>query len=158
MTNFEDVGAFHAKFGLPHVGDTAPRQLDRDAIRFRVKFMIEELAEYCSASGMRSVSNLLRDVEKNVDCHSLISATDEEGALDALVDLCYVAMGTAHLAGLPFDEAWAEVQRANMAKERATSEGDARSTRHHPLDVVKPSGWVAPDHAPAIAAAKARFA
>ena len=38
---------------------------------------------------------------------------------DALIDLTYVAMGTAYMMGLPWQDLWDEVQRANMSKVRA---------------------------------------
>ena len=47
-------------------------------------------------------------------------------------------MGTAWLMGLPFEEAWKEVQRSNMEKIRQSSD---RSE----FDVVKTEGWKAPD-------------
>lgn len=44
----------------------------------------------------------------------------------------------------PMDAAWDEVQRANMAKERAKP--DASNSKHKSgQDIVKPEGWVAPD-------------
>jgi predicted HAD superfamily Cof-like phosphohydrolase len=41
---------------------------------------------------------------------------DHAAFLDACVDLVYVVIGTAIEAGLPFDEAFEAVHRANMAK------------------------------------------
>jgi predicted HAD superfamily Cof-like phosphohydrolase len=70
---------------------------------------------------------------------------DLAGVADGLVDLVYVALGTAHLLGLPWQHIWDAVQEANMAKERATSADDERSTRKSSLDVVKPEGWQPPD-------------
>jgi len=37
------------------------------------------------------------------------------------------------------------VQRANMSKVRAINADDPRSTRKHRFDIVKPTGWKAPD-------------
>jgi predicted HAD superfamily Cof-like phosphohydrolase len=121
---FDDVSIFHKKFGLPHLGDgDPPRLLGGADFHFRRRFLEEELTELVEAQ----------------------TAGDLAGVADALVDLVYVAMGTAHLMGLPFDELWAEVQRANLSKERATGADDPRSKRANHLDVVKPEGWVAPD-------------
>jgi predicted HAD superfamily Cof-like phosphohydrolase len=74
---------------------------------------------------------------------------------DALIDLVYVALGTADLMGLPWEKMFEEVQRANMAKERAKSadESMAKTGRGHVLDVVKPAGWTPPDHLPILTAA-----
>lgn len=155
MSNFQDVGAFHLKFDLPHHGDgVAPHLLDVDAFRFRVAFMLEELAEYAEAQGAKRLAVSLASIASHVD---LIVPELDEGnlpdALDALVDLSYIVLGSAHLGRLPFDEAWAEVQRANMTKERASGADDPRSKRGHQLDVVKPSDFAAPDHRPALRAA-----
>jgi len=120
---FQDVGLFHKKFDLPRLGDGPPDLLEDDVLTFRTKFMVEELQEFRDAC----------------------EAKDLAGAADALVDLVYVALGTAQMMHVPFDECWAAVQKANMAKVRATSADDERSTRKHKFDVVKPDGWVAPD-------------
>lgn len=124
MSLYADVCKFHRKFGLDHPGDgKAPQLLDAETQSFREKFLDEELSELAEAWAER-------DLPK---------------AADALVDLVYVALGTAALMRLPFDECWVEVQRANMAKERALGADDPRSTRGHRLDVVKPAGWTPPD-------------
>ena len=103
---FKDVGDFHAKFGLDHVmcnrEETCaspgpdPRQISAELREFRLIFLEEELNELRQA----------------------YADQDLPGIADALVDLVYVALGTAHLHGFPFDELWAVVQEANMAKER----------------------------------------
>lgn len=133
MTTYHaDVRAFHAKFGLAYDGDgSSPRLLADDVFLFRLKFLQEELDELVRAHDEGNLPNVA----------------------DALADLIYVASGTAHLAGIPLDPVWAEVQRANLAKERATSAADPRGKRGHALDVVKPAGWTGPDHRPALRAA-----
>jgi predicted HAD superfamily Cof-like phosphohydrolase len=62
---------------------------------------------------------------------------------DALIDLNYVSLGTAHLLGYPWPGGWKEVQEANMAKRRASSASE--SGRGSALDVIKPEGWTPPD-------------
>lgn len=119
-----DVLAFHQKFGVPMPSE--PSFLGPEAFGFRMKFMQEELNEF----------------------HDDHSAGDMLKAADALVDLVYVTVGTALMMGLPWPRLWAEVQRANMAKERATSSG--QSKRGTALDVIKPEGWKAPDHSAAL--------
>lgn len=122
MSNFEDVGRFHRKFGLPTFDPSRPTSpLDHETLSFRIAFMREELNEFIEAA----------------------DAEDAAGMFDALIDLVYVAMGTAHLAGFPWEAGWALVQRANMAKVRATSASESK--RGSSLDVVKPEGWNAPD-------------
>lgn len=131
---FKAVGEFHSKFNLPTVPGALLIQLNtlfaENMLEFRHKFMTEELLEF----------------EQSWD------NGDITGMADALADLVYVALGTAHMMGIPFDAIWAEVQRANMTKERSTGADDPRSKRGSALDVVKPEGWTAPDHGPALRA------
>lgn len=130
MSNlFYDVGLFHQRFRLPSFLDrpAAPPLLPSDdVVRFRLKFLQEELDEITKAADLRNLPQFV----------------------DGLVDLTYVALGTAHLCRVPFDYCWDEVHAANMRKERAASADDNRSVRRHSLDVVKPAGWVAPNHLP----------
>jgi predicted HAD superfamily Cof-like phosphohydrolase len=119
-TNFDDIADFHHRFALAHLD--GPRQLPHELQLFRIAFMQEELNEYMRAT-------LAEDLEKQVD---------------ALVDLVYVALGTAYLQGFEWQDHWNEVHRANMKKERAQSK--SQSVRSSTFDVVKPAGWTAPDH------------
>lgn len=118
-TNYELVQEFHQKFEVPVA--QAPTVLDNQVFLFRFRFLCEELAELEKAH----------------------NAGDVVGCLDALADLLYVAYGTADMMGLPMDEAFQIVHRANMKKERATSA--AQSKRGSKLDVIKPAGWEAPE-------------
>lgn len=122
-SNFDDVGAFHARFGLPvSCGLFKPGfPTDEGILKFRIGFMAEELDEFVRAW----------------------SEDDLAGAADALVDLAYVVFGTAHFMGLPWQRLWDEVHRANMQKERAISA--TQSKRGSVFDVVKPAGWQPPD-------------
>lgn len=124
MDLFKDVGDFHRKFDLPaHPCEQEPCLLEADVVEYRTGFMQEELDEFKEA------------------CRN----GDKAKAVDALADLTYVALGTAHLMAMPFNDVWAEVHRANMTKERAKSSDDPRSTRKHALDVVKPADFRPPD-------------
>lgn len=123
-SNFDDVGDFHERFGLDNVTwhDPGERDVPVDLMAFRIKFLTEELVELQDAW----VANSRVDM------------------FDALLDLVYVAMGTAHLMGLPWQAGWDEVQRANMTKVRAASDG-TDSKRSSGWDVIKPPGWTPPD-------------
>lgn len=130
-----DVAEFHRKFNLEY--DGKPRFLPDGIAAFRQKFLVEELTEY---------ETHIHDSDA-IDLANAEEVTPTlEGALDALVDLVYVAIGTAHLHGFDFREAWRRVHAANMAKVRASSDG-GDSKRGSSFDVVKPPGWVAPSHA-----------
>jgi predicted HAD superfamily Cof-like phosphohydrolase len=114
---YDDIRKFHEKFGLDYKGP--PREIAGALEDFRARFMQEELDEFCDAESL-------------------------EKKLDALVDLVYVALGTAYLYGFDFDEAWRRVHEANMKKVRAQPDG-SDSARQSMYDVVKPAGWTAPD-------------
>lgn len=74
--DFQDVLAFHRKFDQPH--GTRPQFLTPEAFEFRHKFLQEELQEFHDAKHLVA-------------------------QLDALMDLVYVAIGTALYVGCPQD-------------------------------------------------------
>lgn len=59
------------------------------------------------------------------------------------VDYAYKAAAMMHV---PWDSCWRHVQEANMSKRRAQADG-SDSKRKSSFDVVKPSGWRAPEAA-----------
>lgn len=122
-TYFEDVADFHHKFGQPFT--KINRRCDfppPEEIMYRLRFIDEEVIELKEAIE-------LKDLPKT---------------LDALVDLVYVVLGTAHYFGAPFDEAWVEVHAANMKKVRAEP-SDTQHKRGPCEPMRKPPGWVPPD-------------
>lgn len=121
VTNFfTDIVNFHKKFDLQQL--ERPGFLSSELMKFRIKFMQEELDEFCDAY-------IDDDVEK---------------AFDALIDLCYVVLGTSYLMGFPFIEGWNHVHYCNMQKVRAKVDG-SDSKRKSSFDVVKPIDWQAPN-------------
>ena len=114
-----DIDRFHKKFGFEKT-DKPDIPDDPELVNFRTSFLLEELAEYSQA----------------------ITKKDTAGALDALVDIVYIALGTAWLFNLPFEKAWKEVQRANMEKIRAKDTTGKRGTK---FDVIKPKNWKPPN-------------
>jgi len=135
QSDFDAVGEFHRKFDLPVSGGRAPRELTPQEVDFRLKFLVEELLEIADALGFdmevgyRPKPGAKQDVPR---------------AFDGLLDLVYVALGTAHMGGWPWAEGFREVQRANMSKVRAKQDG-SDSTRGSSLDVVKPVGFQPPN-------------
>lgn len=127
MKELNDVKAFQVKFGL---GDhpRVPSILDETSLVQRIQLMQEELNEFKEASVSRDLA----------------------GQADALVDLVYVTLGTVAIMGLPWQELWDDVQRANMAKVRGVTH------RGHNNDVTKPEGWVGPQTAQILLDAVAR--
>lgn len=125
----QDVKDFHQKFGL--IVNDRPVRLTKRKLIERIQFMQEELDEFAAAAGIGYSSETLGLVPTNQE-QSLA------GQADALVDLVYVAYGTAVMLGLPWNELWDDVHRANMAKVRGTTH------RGHAVDVTKPEGWQPP--------------
>ena len=115
-----DVQAFHNKFGLPTATDN-PHFPSDEIMDFRLGFLMEELDE----------------IGAGIYNHDL------EEVADGLIDLIYIAIGTGLFLGLPMDELWDEVQRANMDKVRAKNADESK--RNSALDVIKPVGWKEPD-------------
>ncbi len=143
-SDFEDVGAFHEKFGLERSGGRRPHTVEDDVALFRLKFLLEELQEIAEGYGyiLEGGNSALLSFRPVRQSHN--SRQDLAKVADGLIDLVYVALGTAHLHSLPWAKLWDEVQRANMSKERAAHSDDNRSTRKHSLDVVKPVGFKPP--------------
>ena len=118
-TLLKDIDAFHKKYKFEK-NDKVGIPEDNELVNFRTSFLMEELAEYTQA----------------------ITKKDSAAALDALVDIVYIALGTAWLFNLPFERAWDQVQKANMSKIRTKSKSKKQGTS---FDVVKPKGWTEPD-------------
>lgn len=129
----KDITAFHTRFKVDYTGP--PRPLKSRLHQFRAVFLAEELHEY----NLAYIPVL--ETEYTGDRDVLLKALADQ--LDALVDLVYVALGTAHLHGFDFDEAWARVHEANMLKQGVERAADSK--RGSSFDVIKPRGWVAPD-------------
>jgi len=144
MTNYEDVGEFHHKFDLPssHYGNVRPQMVSNDLMLFRIHFLEEELQELKDAVGYETTAVYADDTIVKV-VSSVSNDWDLAEVFDALLDITYVAMGTSHLFGFPWEEGWDEVQRANITKVRAARQEDSK--RGSIWDVVKPPGWVAPN-------------
>ena len=124
----KDINKMHAHYGVHE----ALSQLDADKLRtflkFRVDFLQEELDE------MRAALEAGDDVPNRA-----------EDVVDALIDLCVVAIGTLDAFSVNSYKAWDEVLKANMKKKVGIKE-----SRPNPLglpDLIKPEGWKAPSHA-----------
>ncbi len=139
---FRDVYDFHRRFDL--MAAVVPRHLTRRKLKERAEFLLEELKEFCGAAGLSIMPDRGDGLPIVVDYGG---DQDLAQQADALVDLVYVALGTAVMLGLPWDVLWADVQRANLAKVRGTTK------RGHTVDVTKPEGWVGPRTGAILAAA-----
>lgn len=118
-----NVHEFHEKFGLP-LGKDDQLTNNLDATVFRLKFLQEELDELEEALG----------------------DGDRVKAFDALLDLAYVAYGTALFLGVDpaqWHAGMHAVHSCNMAKIRVAKAEDSK--RGSAYDVKKPDGWVGPE-------------
>ena len=113
-----DIAEMHDKF-WSNV-ELKPSVNNKKALLARADFMQEELDEF-----RRAVTN-----------------GDFLEEIDALIDITVVAKGTAVMMGLRWERHWDEVYRANMEKEV----GKNIKRPEMPFDLVKPSGWMGPDH------------
>lgn len=123
---FADIVDFHTKYQQTYDGPA--RRLPEDMQEFRSKFLKEELTEYEDAIARMRVMD--------------VSHEDLAHAFDGLIDLVYVALGTAYLHGFNFEEGWRRVHEANMKKVLAKNADESK--RGYKFDVVKPEGWTPP--------------
>lgn len=94
----------------------------RKLVEFRLNFLGEELLEARKA----------------------LTVDNPEEIVDAMIDLCVVAIGTLDLFEVDPHQAWDEILKANMAKKPGRKPG-----RPNPLglpDLMKPDGWKPPSH------------
>jgi predicted HAD superfamily Cof-like phosphohydrolase len=111
----KDIRLMHEKFGVDKAF------MDGNLLRFRQRFLEEELKEFDKA----------------------ITNKDPEGAVDALIDLCVVAIGTLDIGKVDSNKAWDEVLDKNMKKEPGENSSRYGSGG---FDLIKPEGWVPPNH------------
>jgi predicted HAD superfamily Cof-like phosphohydrolase len=122
MSEINDVYEFQTKFGM--LADTVPGHVQKEILRERVGHLREEINEFVRA----------------------VATQDLAAQLDALIDLVYVAKGTAGMLGFVqvWPKAWDAVHAANMEK-------IAARTARHTVDVVKPADWESPNLASLLA-------
>ena len=122
-TNFDDVQDMYYHFGLVEnefSEDRPPHLLSNDMMVQRMKHLREEILELSTA----------------YDEGNLVEAAD------GLVDLVVIAMGTAALMNLPWEELWREVHRSNMSKRRGTAQ---ESKRDYATDLIKGLNYKPPE-------------
>jgi predicted HAD superfamily Cof-like phosphohydrolase len=127
MEAVEMVRAFHRAAGA-HVADLPTLDVPAEVRQLRLRLISEELDELRAA----------------------LEADDLVGTADAIADLLYVVYGAAVTFGIPIDEVFAEVHRANLAKLDASSDPVERDDGK----VLKPHGWTPPEIEPILARPK----
>ena len=114
-----DIMVMHEKYGVFDKVQAFDKEKLNKFLQFRIKFLEEEMNE-------------------------LSTAENADDVVDALIDLCVVAIGTLDLFDVNARLAWDRVHEANMNKRVGIKE-----SRPNPLglpDLVKPEGWTAPSH------------
>jgi len=114
-----DIMMMHEKYGVFDKVQAFDKEKLNKFLEFRIKFLEEEMNE-------------------------LSTAETADDVVDALIDLCVVAIGTLDLFDVDARLAWDRVHEANMNKLVGIKE-----SRPNPLglpDLVKPQGWTAPSH------------
>lgn len=114
-----DIMMMHEKYGVFNKVQAFDKEKLNKFLEFRIKFLEEEMNE-------------------------LSTAETADDIVDALIDLCVVAIGTLDLFDVDARLAWDRVHEANMNKQVGIKE-----SRPNPLglpDLVKPEGWTAPSH------------
>ena len=132
-----DIYEMHTKFGVREVVKTFDKDRLQTFLKFRLDFLKEELLEAYEAAGYR--------VNFKAEKVSEPQADRAEDVVDALIDLCVVAIGTLDAFQVNTNEAWNRVHVKNMEKEPGV-----KPERPNPLglpDLIKPAGWTAPTHA-----------
>jgi predicted HAD superfamily Cof-like phosphohydrolase len=117
-----DIHEMHAHFSFHEKLKYMPVEHKRKYLEFRMDFLQEELDEMRNA----------------------VEDKSSEEVVDALIDLCVVAIGTLDAFNVDGHAAWDEVYRANMEKRAGIKE-----SRPNPLglpDLMKPIGWIPPNH------------
>lgn len=120
----EDIEKMHEHYDVKTKLSTLSPEMLREFLKFRVSFLAEELGELQEAI--------------------LIQPPDAEEIVDALIDLCVVAIGTLDLFGVDSHAAWDEVLVANMNKEVGVKA--SRPNKFGLPDLIKPAGWQPPCH------------
>jgi predicted HAD superfamily Cof-like phosphohydrolase len=125
MSMFEDVKKFHEAMGHP-VG-SYPQMLSEEQKVLRTKLIASEFQEFKDA----------------------LEANDPVEMYDALIDILYVTVGTAVVAGMHVKPGWDAVQENNMSK--LGPDGKAIKSRGEDIDgeplgkILKPEGFVPVD-------------
>ena len=120
-----DIEEMHLQFGVNPIIRSLDKEKLAKFLEFRLNFLQEELdeAKKAVASG---------------------DPKQAEDIVDAMIDLCVVAIGTLDALDVDSYKAWNRVHSANMKKKPGI-----KASRPNPLglpDLIKPIGWIGPRH------------
>lgn len=118
-----DMNNMHNLYGVHEATENFNPDKWKKFLEFRLNFLKEELDETMKAA----------------------QDGDPEEIVDGLIDLVVIAVGTCDLFKIDFNKAWKEVLRTNLTKEVGIKE--SRPNKLGLPDLIKPAGWVGPNHA-----------
>ena len=127
----KDINEMHHKFGVREVVNTFDKDKLEAFLKFRIDFLQEELDE-------------MRNAVVDFQSGKIDGTKAADDTVDALIDLCVVAIGTLDAFDVNAYTAWDRVHYKNMEKEVGI-----KASRPNPLglpDLIKPEGWTAPTH------------
>ena len=131
-----DIYDMHTKFCVRDVVNGFDQDKLRKFLEFRLRFLQEELDEAWKAYNEGGPENA-------------------EHVVDAMVDLCVVAIGTLDAFQVDAHLSWDRVHEKNMQKEPGV-----KPNRPNPLglpDLIKPDGWTSPTHVDNVGLLKKAF-
>lgn len=148
--HYGDVREFVEKFGQ-HRADK-PGFPDQATMDFRVNLIAEEFCEFLMACGYGFELAVERGRSK---FHTIMrqyeppagASVNFPKAIDGLLDLEYVILGTHCAFGVDPADPWARVHAANMSKEGGATRADGKVCKPHgfqPPDIegaLKAQGW-----------------
>lgn len=115
----KDILHMHQHYKINEIVDEMDEVKLRKFLEFRIRFLQEELDE-------------------------MKNANNAEDVVDALIDICVVAIGTLDSFNIDSYKAWNTVFKANMNKKVGV-----KKERPNPLglpDLIKPENWKPPSH------------
>jgi len=121
MNNLESkINEAYVKYGLAY--DGPPRHLSLEEKNYRIACLFEEINEFAEADTL-------------VDQY------------DAILDTIVFAIGTLYRMGMPLQEGFDAVMKANMSKVPGNNphKTDERRAAYRGTDLVKPEGWTPPE-------------
>ena len=127
----KDINEMHHKFGVREVVNKFDKDKLEAFLKFRIDFLQEELDE-------------MRNAVVDFQSGKIDGTKAADDTVDALIDLCVVAIGTLDAFDVNAYTAWDRVHYKNMEKEVGI-----KASRPNPLglpDLIKPEGWTAPTH------------
>ncbi len=128
---------------MSNMADTIKTMNDRFGVN---DWVIDKLQSDDFESVEKLLEFRIKDLlaEEFLETQAAFKEKNAEELVDGLVDLIVIAMGTLDILDVDTHKAFNKVMKANLSKEAGI-----KPERPNPLglpDLLKPEGWVGPDH------------